>query len=583
MIPLKSLLPAALLIVAASCANSHKPVITFTEPTDPVQPTPADSAAWSACGSGLNGSWADADLRYPRGTVPTGMQQSDTLRLTAWRGERVSAQLLLWTADGADGVECGVSDFTGSSSTMPSSIATTRFVRYTLAESTFSVGAATMLSADMLDSLSTLDIEPMTVRPVWLTINVPREAMPGSYTAHVTTASNGNSANITLPLSIEVQDHTLPAPSQWKYHLDLWQHPAAVARAQGIELWSDEHFEAMRPLMGMLADAGQKVITATLNKDPWNHQCHDGYESMIRWTLKNDGTWEYDYSAFDRWVSLMMDLGIDRMINCYSMVPWNCELEYFDQQADSMVTVVAEPGKPMFNRMWKPFLNDFKNHLAQKGWLSITNIAMDERSPEAMDAAAALLNECAPEMGFAIADNHQSYKRYPMMRDVCVSQPKTVVDHSDIVARRAKGFNTTFYMCCNPKYPNTFTFSEPFEAELLGWYGVALDYDGMLRWAYNSWPADPQTDSRYGNWYSGDTYLVYPCARSSVRFERLIDGIENAEKVGILRNEGADMAQLDAMLDSIRNNNINDPSLPWRQITAAAREALYQASRKPGV
>lgn len=52
----------------------------------------------------------------------------------------------------------------------------------------------------------------------------------------------------------------------------------------GLALWSDAHFDALRPLVRMLADAGQKVVTATLNKDPWNHQCFDAYEDMIRWT-----------------------------------------------------------------------------------------------------------------------------------------------------------------------------------------------------------------------------------------------------------------------------------------------------------
>lgn len=37
----------------------------------------------------------------------------------------------------------------------------------------------------------------------------------------------------------------------------------------------------MRPTMRQLADAGQKVITATLNKDPWNNQCYDAYADMI--------------------------------------------------------------------------------------------------------------------------------------------------------------------------------------------------------------------------------------------------------------------------------------------------------------
>ena len=102
----------------------------------------------------------------------------------------------------------------------------------------------------------------------------------------------------------------------------------------------------------------------------------------------------------------------------------------------------------------------------------------------------------------------------------------------------------------------------------------------MLRWAYNSWPADPQVDSRYGTWSSGDTYLVYPHARSSVRFERMIDGIEAAEKVRALRAAGVDTSAVEAALAKIRATNVNDHKQPWKQITAEARAALDEASAK---
>ena len=149
-----------------------------------------------------------------------------------------------------------------------------------------------------------------------------------------------------------------------------------------------------------------------------------------------------------------------------------------------------------------------------------------------------------------------------------------------LLARREQGFNTTFYICCNPLFPNTFSFSNPFEAELLGWYGLACDYDGILRWAYNSWPADPERDSRYGNWSSGDTYLIYPHARSSVRFERLIDGIEVAEKVRTLRRLGVDTSAVDAVLQRILAADINDPREPWQQLLTDARTALDSLSRQ---
>ena len=573
----KFFVAATAAMIMVGCSTPSEPVVTFAEAEDPVALSEEAAAKWGEVKKTLNGAWGCADLKYGRSEVPAALD-IESMPVVAWKGERASAQILLWTAEGANGVKCEVKEFKSANATLPASIAKTRFVRYTIADELFKVHQGTTLSADMLDSLAVFDMAAKTTRPVWLTIEVPQDAQEGVYKSEVVVSHNG-SGKVKLPLTLEVQKHTLATPDKWAYHLDLWQHPTSVARAMGLEVWRDAHFEALVPQMQLLANAGQKVITATLNKDPWNHQCYDGYEAMIKWTLKKDGTWSYDYAVFDRWVELMLGLGINKMINCYSMVPWNCELEYMDEAKGEMVTVKAEPGTPIFPKIWEPFLNDFKKHLEAKGWLAITNIAMDERSPEAMDAAVKVLEKCAPEMGFALADNHKSYKKYTMMRDVCVAQGQPA-DHADIVARRQQGYNTTFYVCCGPLYPNTFTYSNPFEAELLGWYGLSCDYDGMLRWAYNSWPENPQYDSRYGNWSSADTYLVYPYTRSSIRFERLIDGIEVAEKVRALRKAGVDTSEVEAALDKIRATNLNDSQQPWQQIVAEAREALNIVSRK---
>lgn len=564
-------------LMLSACKKPYVPVVTFSEMDNPVELTDAQKAEWASLTPGLKAAWVDPAVHHPISSVPAS-NVNDTCKLVGWRGERANAEILLWAPDSILGVQGRLSDFSSADATLPSSIAELGFVRYTLSDSTRAAGGACALMPDMIDSLKRFDMEGQKVRPMWLTVRIPSDATPGLYNASVSITSNSG-GNITLPLTLEVQKHALPDVHDWAYHLDLWQHPAAVARTHGLAVWSDEHFEALRPIMSRLAQAGQKVVTATLNKDPWNHQCYDGYEPMIKWTKKADGSWSYDYTVFDRWVGMMLDLGIDGMINCYSMVPWNCELEYFDEATDTTITVSAEPGTKIFEEIWPPFLTDFKSHLDNKGWLKMTNIAMDERAPEAMDCAVKLLQEYAPEMGFAIADNHCSYKKYPTMRDVCVAQGQRT-DHEDIINRRANNFNTTFYVCCGPAFPNTFTSSEPFEAELLGWYGLAWDYDGMLRWAYNSWPADPQSDSRYGNWSSGDTYLVYPYNRSSVRFERLIDGIETAEKVRALRAAGVDVSGVEAVLEEIRNSDVNDPQQPWQATTKKARKALNEASRK---
>ena len=585
---MKKILAISICLAAgfAFAANAQND-LTFVEADDPVELTAEQAAQWDKVSEKLNAAWGDSDFAYQRSVVPTEVS-SETCRLTVWKGERASALLMMWSAKDKAGVECNVGDFKAKGAKLPASIASTHFVRYTIADQQTPEFMKThrykkgktpaMLAPDMLDSLSTFCMEARTARPVWISINVPQDAQAGIYKADVVVRSGRE--KVVLPLELEVVNHTLISPDQWSYHLDLWQHPSAVARAYGVELWSDAHFEAMKPLMKRLANAGQKVVTATVNKDPWNHQCYDAYEPMIKWTKHQDGTWSYDYQIFDKWVQFMLDLGINREINCYSMVPWNCELEYMDEAEGKVITVKADPGTEIFKELWTPFLIDFKKHLEKKGWLEIANIAMDERSPEAMQAAADVLMACAPEMGFALADNHKSYKKFTMMRDVCVAIHHSVVSPEDINMRREQGFYTTFYVCCHPSFPNTFSCSQPYESELLGWYNIAHDYDGMLRWAYNSWAADPAYDSRFAKWISGDTYLVYPFNRSSVRFEKLIDGIEVAEKVRQLRRDGVDLSALDAVFQKICDAEITDYNHPWHEVMMEARKVLDEISRK---
>jgi len=103
-----------------------------------------------------------------------------------------------------------------------------------------------------------------------------------------------------------------------------------------------------------------------------------------------------------------------------------------------------------------------------------------------------------------------------------------------LAQRAAKGQKITFYTSCVPDRPTTFTFSDPAESAYLGWHALACGYDGYLRWAFNSWQKNPCQDSRTPRWPSGDANLVYP-GESSIRMERLVEGIQAYEKIKLLR------------------------------------------------
>ena len=81
-------------------------------------------------------------------------------------------------------------------------------------------------------------------------------------------------------------------------------------------------------------------------------------------------------------------------------------------------------------------------------------------------------------------------------------------------------------------------FSTPAEGAFISWYAASYGYDGFLRWAYDAWPTDPTRDARHVVWPAGDCFLIYPGGTSSIRFERLREGIVDFEKIAILRKLG---------------------------------------------
>ena len=129
----------------------------------------------------------------------------------------------------------------------------------------------------------------------------------------------GTSGNIFV---LTVVDRVLPPAKDWKYFLDLWQHPWAVSRYFNVEPFSKEHYAKMEPIWRNLAGCGCKALTVTLLDLPWNNQCYDGYHSMIERTKNADGSWTFGYRLFDEYVAFGRKCGLGPDIACYSMCPW---------------------------------------------------------------------------------------------------------------------------------------------------------------------------------------------------------------------------------------------------------------------
>ena len=531
----------------------------------------------------LSVRWGNVDTRYPVNAADA-VSSAAVNEAVAWKGERVNLQLVV-TNKGAAADSCTVkymfSELKNGKSVIPATNVVGGFVQPVITDRFTGCGKHDVdaygenLVADRITGTNPTVVDGGTVRGLWLTVQVPQDAKAGTYKGYVELDVNGKATKYSY--TVKVLDRTLPSPAEWAFHLDLWQNPYAIARVHNVELWSKEHFDVLRPYMLKLASAGQKAITATLIDRPWDGQTFDPFGSMVTWIKKADGTWLYDFTIFDRWVEFMMDCGINKEITCFSMIPWKLSFRYYDQATHSHKHINCAPGDEAYAQFWGGMLSAFAAHLKEKGWFDKTFISMDERSLQQMQAAIKVIKDYAPGMKISMAGNYHAEIEADIF-DYCLDIFAYDAYTPELIAkRRAQGKVSTYYTCCSAEYPNLFTFSAPADAEFIALEALAKDLDGYLRWAYNSWTIVPEKDSRFTAWPAGDTYVIYPFSISSVRWERLVQGIQQFEKYKILLAEAeakGNTSRVKALKKLLKSVDIKKISTDSEKIVNGFRNGL---------
>jgi len=542
----KYILRITFMLLAYLCGNFlsaqdlsySKPGHTFYPELE--NPVKTNTQEWTRIQKMVNVSFASDNVRYPKEKVPV-IPVQKIWNAKAWNGERIHTQILVWTKVDINDLNIQVKDLVGKKGgAIPAESIKAAFVRYTMADGfeggceDRNPGEASWLVEDPIDIIDHIPVKANTVQPVWLTIQVPGNVRPGKYTGSIIITANGKNE---LKISLLVLDHLLPPPSQWKYDLDFWQYPAPIARIHNVPLWSDEHFEIMRSYFVTLANAGQKVITANIIEQPWGlDHVHFDDPSLIKWIKKTDGTWKYDYTIFDKYIPFMMSCGITGRINCYTMITWDLSFIYWDEALGKFNSMTLSPGSDEYYQFWHGMLTEFTRHLKEKGWFEKTAIAMDERPVESMQVVIDILKKIDPAWKIALAGDTYHPEIEENIWDYCLASYLKFDD--DVLARRkAEGKPTTFYTACVEEYPNGYTSSPPAENTFLAWHAAAKGYTGYLFWAYNTWVKDPLRDTRWKRYPAGELFEFYPGPRTCIRFEKLIEGIQDFEKIRILREQ----------------------------------------------
>lgn len=557
---------------------------------------PVNADAWTKEKEGMHVAFGSGDELYFRTEIPQIKNEIASWKATGWKGERLNTQIVVWSKDTLQQVRFEISDLKNEKGKLlRKENFQMQMERYVLSAYPYDSRDATCgdeptnkgyLLPDRLESFERFDLPGRTVRPIWVSCNIPSATEAGTYKGSIEVSSEKEHA--ILNVVIKVQNQILPNPHDWKFRLDLWQNPLSVAEHFHVQPWSEEHKAILKKHLKLYADAGGAFITTYAVYSPWADVTYSLDKDMIKWIKAKNGSWKFNYDIFDQYVSLAMSVGIDRAITIYSPVAWGNRFRYFDERTGNYVFESWATTSEIFKTNWNIFLNDLKAHLQKKGWLNKTYLGVNESTMEETLGAIKVIRENSKSWKITYAGDWNK-NLDTLLNDYCAKFAKEP-SNAEKKVRDAKGFTTTYYVACDPVKPNNFVFSPPIEGRWEGWYASAKNYNGFLRWAYDNWPEDPLRDARFPYWPTGDCFMVYP-GGSSVRFEKLREGISDYEKIGIIRSLAAkspdtSVKNLIKELDEQLKGFINEKEFDEEQLkneVEKGRELLNVLSEKLAV
>ena len=500
---------------------------------------------------------------------------------TAWRGDQLNSKVIVASMSRPlTNVEVTASDFTNENGAV---LSADNFDIKWLKEIDANIGRGNSSAPvkefpDMIYKGGAKDIEASDVQFAWIKINVPEDTQAGTYTGTITVSADEVSDPFVLSYTIEVID--LVQPEAGATDIQIWQHPFSVANyylglgsqpSGGISndlaedfYFTEEHFNLMRASMEEYVEMGGHDAVANIVEEAWNHQSYYSDPSMVKWTKKADGSWEFDYTWYDAWIEFMIECGVldpengIGQIKCYSIVPWNNQIAYYDEASGETVKESHSPGSDSWKAMWEPFLEDFIQHSKEKGWFEITYISMDERGLSELEPAVEMIESVTDEEGshFKISSalNYAGPEYYDFtdrIDDISINlgnasnvqQMKDLSEH-----RRELGLNTTFYTCTGD-YPSNFTISDPGDNYWDVWYTMTLGTDGYMRWAWDNFVYDMHGDITYRYWEPGDGWFFYPLEREEADMSETV-GFYSTPRYELFKQGVRDVAKAKYLLES---------------------------------
>ncbi len=330
-------------------------------------------------------------------------------------------------------------------------------------------------------------------------------------------------------------------------YIQLWQHPTTVARHYKVKPYSEKHFDILDGYLKALGEIGLCSITAVLSDAPWNGQIPLLKGKYISNIFENNmlrverNPLSIDFSALDKYIDMCRKHNIGPEIDIFGLIGvWERDFP----------EISTTTGDLQGNEI-DAYIDAVYSHFVEKGYAENSFLCIDE-----------------PKDVNKLIEQLQYIKKHcPMFKIKCTfdneavfAEMKDEVDRSILSFFRAcqmEGGADSFYVCCGPEEPNSFTSSRLIEIRSLAYIAKKLNIPYFLRWACIAFTDAPNEESRFGEFRGGDTYFLYPSDNGGVsislrhlQFRRLWEEFSLLENAADKYKEAFNIASLkDVIID----------------------------------
>ena len=231
------------------------------------------------------------------------------------------------------------------------------------------------------------------IQPVWLTVQVPKDASPGDYTGTMTVSAE-DLATTAIPIQLHVSDWTLPNPQDFQTYMAMVQSPDTLALRYNVPMWSEEHWRLIDQCFQILGQISTKDLTIPLLR-----RTHFGNEHGMVWFVKKaDGSFKPCMDILERYIGTAVKHMGKIPTVCFYIVERDADgcplVTEFDPATKSLKDSRAPAwGTPEALAFWKPVFEGCREILAKHGMEKSIALGYHNNGEDGPWASAACLKD----------------------------------------------------------------------------------------------------------------------------------------------------------------------------------------------